>query len=115
MSPSPFSSLLWTLAAHEKATCALSFSPCPSLGPASLLATGSTDRTVKLWDVGPSGSPGGPSLLHCARPQLGAVFALGFCSDDPRLLAMGGSKGQLALWDTGEEPSVRKRFGRPRQ
>lgn len=46
---------LWTLKAHDKPTTALSF--CPAV--AGLLATGSTDKTVKLWDV----SSGRPSQL----------------------------------------------------
>lgn len=46
---------LWTLKAHDKPTTALSF--CPAV--AGLLATGSVDKTVKLWDV----SAGRPTQL----------------------------------------------------
>lgn len=38
---------VFRLSAHDAPTCTMSFSPaCPGL-----LATGSTDKKVKLWDV----------------------------------------------------------------
>ncbi|GFH19593.1 hypothetical protein HaLaN_16560 [Haematococcus lacustris] len=31
--------------------------------------------------------------------QVGAIFTMGFCPDAPHLLAMGGAKGAVTVWD----------------
>lgn len=83
---------LFTLSAHEKATCTMSFNPQAP----NLLATGSTDRKVKLWDL--SGDT--PKDLVTHSPKAGAVFSVAFCQDLPHILAIGGSKGSVHLWNT---------------
>lgn len=94
---------LWRLSAHDKPACALSF--CPSAS--GLLATASTDKTVKLWDV----SGDSPLPLATERPNLGAVFAAAFCgADAPHLLAMGGAKGSVGVWDVRSVKAVAKRW-----
>jgi WD40 repeat protein len=89
---------LFRLAAHNKAACVLSF--C-SAAP-GLLATASTDKVVKLWDV----SDGKPSMLTSMEPKLGAVFSGGFCADVPYLLAMAGAKGSVGVWDVRSSAAV---------
>lgn len=41
----------------------------------------------------------------------GELFALSFYQDSPFMLGVGGSKGVLALWDTFDNESVKRRFG----
>lgn len=53
-----------------------------------MLATASTDKIVKIWDVRGKG----PVLLAERDLKVGAVFSACFCGDDPFLLAAGGSK-----------------------
>eukprot|EP00854_Cymbomonas_tetramitiformis_P005287 gene5287-6426_t len=76
-------------------------------GKHQLLATASTDKTVKMWDC----TGGKPSLLHTADLKIGALFAMGFCKDAPHLLAAGGSKGVVSVWDIMTKASVANRFG----
>ncbi len=57
---------------------------------------------VKLWDVsGPA-----PSRLAEEDLKVGAVFAAGFCADAPLVLAAGGSKGTVSIWDTATNAAV---------
>jgi hypothetical protein len=69
---------------------------------AGLFATGSLDKTVRIWDVG-SAAAAEPVLLSSKALAIGQVFSLSFFPDQPHLLAAGGSGGVLALWDTAEE------------
>lgn len=82
---------LFRLAAHNKPACALSF--CPEAP--GLLATASTDKVAKLWDV----SDNKPTLMASLEPKLGAIFTAGFSRDVPYLLAMAGAKGSVGVWD----------------
>ncbi|KAE8727174.1 P-loop containing nucleoside triphosphate hydrolases superfamily protein [Hibiscus syriacus] len=93
----------FTLHAHDKAACTISYNPAAP----SLLATGSMDKTVKLWDL----SNNQPSCVASKNPKAGAVFSISFSQDDPFLLAIGGSKGKLGVWDTLSETAVSGKFG----
>ncbi|XP_022134698.1 uncharacterized WD repeat-containing protein C17D11.16 [Momordica charantia] len=97
----------FTLHAHEKAVCSVSYNP---LAP-NLLATGSTDKMVKLWDL----SNNEPSCVASTNPKAGAVFSVSFSEDCPFLLAIGGSKGKLEVWDTLSDAAVSRKFGNYRQ
>ncbi|CAI5946585.1 unnamed protein product [Closterium sp. NIES-65] len=99
---SSFPNALFTIHAHTKAACTVSWNPrIPNL-----LASGSTDKTVKLWDL--SGNQA--RCLESSNPKLGAVFSVAFCADAPGFLAMGGSKGKLKVWDTRKVADVGQRF-----
>ncbi|KAH7837471.1 hypothetical protein Vadar_014264 [Vaccinium darrowii] len=93
----------FTLHAHDKAVCSISYNP---LAP-NLLATGSTDKMVKLWDL----SNNEPSCVASNNPKLGAVFSICFSEDSPFLLAIGGSKGRLEVWDTLSDAGVSRKYG----
>ncbi|KAF2312341.1 hypothetical protein GH714_034301 [Hevea brasiliensis] len=93
----------FTLHAHDSAVCTVSYNPFVP----SLLATGSTDKMVKLWDL----SNNQPSCVASKNPKAGAVFSISFSEDSPFLLAVGGSKGKLEVWDTLSDAGVSKRFG----
>jgi periodic tryptophan protein 2 len=79
--------LLDVLAAHEGPVIALSFAP-----GASLLASGSWDKTVRTWDVF-SGKGGVEELRHSHD-----VLALAW-RPDGRQLASSTLDGQIYLWD----------------
>ncbi|XP_061345157.1 uncharacterized WD repeat-containing protein C17D11.16-like isoform X2 [Gastrolobium bilobum] len=92
----------FTLHAHDKAVTALSY----NLSVPNLLATGSTDKTVKLWDL----SNNQPSCVASKTPKVGAVFSISFSEDNPFLLAIGGSKGKLEVWDTLSDSGISRRY-----
>lgn len=96
-------SAVYTLSAHDKATCAMSFNPAAP----QVLATASTDKTVKLWDT----TGGSPTCLATENPKVGAVFSMGFCNDSPFLLAAAGSKGEVCVWDTLTNTAVARTYG----
>nr|POF27402.1 periodic tryptophan protein 1 like [Quercus suber] len=78
-----------------------------SLEDGTLLATGSEDKMVKLWDL----SNNQPSCVASTNPKVGAIFSMSFSEDSPFLLAMGGSKGKLKVWDVLTDDRVHQRFG----
>jgi len=85
---------VWQTRAHAKTTSSLSFNHVAK----GVLATGSIDKTVKLWSV--SGAQ--PKQITSHDAGVGKVFCVSFCADSPALLAVGGSKGKLAVWNTLE-------------
>ncbi|KAI4342717.1 hypothetical protein MLD38_027307 [Melastoma candidum] len=93
----------FTLHAHDKAVSTVSYNP---LVP-NLLATGSLDKTVKIWDLTNSQ----PSCVVSRNPRAGAVFSISFSEDNPFMLAIGGSKGRLELWDTWSEAAISQKCG----
>lgn len=95
---------LFTIHAHEKAVCSLAYNTAAP----NLLATASSDKMVKLWDL--TGDQ--PSCIASVNPKVGAIFAAGFCKDAPFLLAVGGSKGNLHVCDTLTFGEVSRRFGK---
>ena len=94
---------LFTLAAHSKPASTLAL--CPSAP--GLLATASTDKSTKLWDI----SRGAPELLVSRDLRVGAVFSAAFARDAPQLLAAAGAKGTVTVWDVATEAAVAARFG----
>ncbi|KAI3886604.1 hypothetical protein MKW92_003326 [Papaver armeniacum] len=94
----------FTLHAHDKPVTSISY--CPTAP--KLLATGSTDKMVKLWDL----SNNQPSCVASKNLKAGAVFSTSFSEDCSFLLAVGGSKGDLQVWDTLTENEVARRFGK---
>ncbi|CAH8276112.1 unnamed protein product [Arabidopsis lyrata] len=73
----------------------------------NLLATGSTDQSVKLWDL----SNNEPSCIATHRPNAGRLFSIAFSTDNPFLLAMGGLMGKLKVWDILSDTNVSSRYG----
>ena len=91
--------------------CCLAFNPAAK----GLLAAGSTDKLVRLWDFADLPADGGkveqPLALKDVR--CGGVFSAGWIRDAPYLLAAGGSKGEATVWDLRcEEEDVKRRIPR---
>lgn len=99
------SSPLFNIKAHSKALSSFSFSH----GAPGLLATCSVDKTVKLWDAG-SKAAAEPALLGEKSMAVGKLFSINFYPSSPFLLATGGDKGMVALWNLEELESLTQRF-----
>ncbi|CAH8345826.1 unnamed protein product [Eruca vesicaria subsp. sativa] len=95
----------FTIQAHDqdKGVSSISY----NISAPNLLATGSMDKTVKLWDL----SNNEPSCIASHKPKAGAVFSISFSVDNPFLLAIGGSKGELHVWDTLLDANVARKYG----
>jgi hypothetical protein len=73
--------------AHQKPVLALAFSP-----DGSLLASGSSDKTAKLWSM-----PGG-QLAHTLKTEKATNYSLAF-SPDSKALGTGGTDNHVRIWD----------------
>lgn len=95
---------IWTLQAHDESISSFDINPIIP----GFLATGSTDKEVKLWNVQPSG----PSMVVSRNLGVGKVFATTFAPDAEVgfRLAVAGSKGIMQIWDTSTNAAVRRAF-----
>ncbi|KAL2256331.1 hypothetical protein VTK26DRAFT_1829 [Humicola hyalothermophila] len=95
---------VWKLQAHDESVSSFDLNPVVP----GFMATGSTDRTVKLWNIGPEG----PSLVVSRDFDVGKVFSTTFAPDKEVAfrLAVAGSKGTVSVWDTSTNSGVRKAF-----
>ncbi|KAL3648834.1 hypothetical protein CASFOL_005237 [Castilleja foliolosa] len=93
----------FTIDAHDKAVCAIAYN---SSAP-NLLATGSMDKMVKIWDLSSQ-----PSCIASKNPKAGAVFSISFSEDCPFTLAIGGSTGKLQVWDLLSDAEVARKYGK---
>ncbi|MFN8922502.1 MAG: WD40 repeat domain-containing protein, partial [Sphingobacteriia bacterium] len=76
-----------TLRGHGLDVNAVAFSP-----DSKLLATASSDRTLRLWEVATG------SLVRTLEGHTASVNAVAF-NKDGNLLASGDSEGSLYIWD----------------
>lgn len=95
---------VWTLQAHDGAVAAFDVNP---LIP-GYLVTGSDDKKVKLWNV----QDNKPSMVVARNLEVGRVFSATFAPDNEVAfrVCVAGSKGQIQVWDTNTNASVRKAF-----
>jgi periodic tryptophan protein 1 len=84
---------VWILQAHDESVSAFDINPIIP----GFMATGSTDRQVKLWNIQPSG----PTMV------VGKVFSTVFAPDEEVgfRLAVAGSKGAVQIWVSRAQPS----------
>ena len=75
-----------------------------------MMATVGTDNTCKIWDI--HASSGTPQLIGSRDLKQGELFSVQFYEDIPWVLAAGGSKGEVAIWDTEETSEVASHFGK---
>lgn len=95
---------IWRLQAHESELSTFSINPAVP----GFIATGSTDKTVKLWNV----TETGPSMVVSRELEVGKVFSANFAPDNEIAfrLAVAGSKGAVQVWDTSTNRAVREAF-----
>jgi periodic tryptophan protein 1 len=95
---------VWTLHAHDGAVSAFDVNPAVP----GLLATGSEDKRVKLWNI----ENNTPSMVVARNLDVGRIFSVQFAPDPDVAfrLSVAGSRGQLQVWDISTNPSVRKAF-----
>jgi WD40 repeat protein len=94
------------LLGHRHFVLSLAFSP-----DSRVLASGSADGTIKLWDVaerGP-GAAGADSAGRTLVGHTGPIVDLDFSADGQRLVSAGSHDDSARLWDvaTGESRVVR--------
>jgi periodic tryptophan protein 1 len=95
---------VWTLQAHDESISSFDINPVIP----GFIATGSTDKEVKLWNVQASG----PSMVVSRNLGVGKVFSTTFAPDKEVgfRLAVAGSKGSVQIWDTSTNAAVRHAF-----
>ena len=95
---------VWKLQAHDESVSSFDLN---TVIP-GFMATGSTDKTVKLWNI----TAEGPSMVVSRDFDAGKVFSTSFGPDAEVAfrLAVAGSKGTVSIWDTSTNPGVRKFF-----
>lgn len=71
----------------------------------NMMATCSTDEYVKVWDIAQANGAA-PKLVSYKKMGMGELFSLSFYKDIPWVLAAGGSKGEIAVWDTEENETI---------
>lgn len=95
---------IWTLSAHSEGVNGLSLSSqCPGL-----LITGSSDKTMKVWDI----SNNKPTCVIEHDPKVGMVHALDGCPDAPFVFAFGGDtpSHNMHVMDVRESAKVAEKF-----
>lgn len=100
------SNAIFTLSAHDGAVSALDINPHFK----GCLATGGTDKSVKIWNVDQSNDLTNVSLTTSRDLGVGSVFSVNFSPDDPLVLAAAGSKAKMQVWDIGTNPGARSAF-----
>lgn len=98
-----FAKPVFEFQAHQ--TQCTSLTICPSLP--NLVATCSSDETVKVWDFNQASSP---QLVYEKQMKVGELFSCEFYEDAKMTLACGGNKGTLAIWDLEENRQIMKHF-----
>lgn len=95
---------VWILQAHDESISSFDLNPIVP----GFMATGSTDKQVKLWNIQASG----PTMVVSRNLDVGKVFSVVFAPDEEVgfRLAVAGSKGNLICWDTSTNAAVRKAF-----
>ncbi|KAF2674483.1 WD40 repeat-like protein [Microthyrium microscopicum] len=98
------SKALWTLQAHDESISSFDVNPIIP----GYLVTGSTDKSVKLWNV----VDNRPSMVVSRNLDVGKVFSTTWAPDKEVgfRLAVAGSKGSVQIWDTSTNAAVRRIF-----
>ena len=90
-----------TLTGHGGEVLAVAFAP-----DGRLLASGSSDQTIRLWD------PITGAERKLLRGHTGAVRALAFAVQHSQLLASGSADGTVRIWDVAQGKEVKTLSGR---
>ena len=98
---------LWTLSAHSEGINGMSMSSqCPGV-----LVTGSSDKTVKVWDIQTNDQP---SCIMEKDLKIGMVHSAHNCPDAPFVFALGGDNPthNMHVMDIRESAAVAERFSK---
>ena len=97
---------LYTIAAHDNEVSGIAMSKhLPGV-----LATCSADKTVKIWNI----RDNRPNCVTSREfPEAVSLHCLSFCPDYPTMLAIGGLKCGLLMWDIASNRDFRDAFNRP--
>ncbi|CAG8503982.1 10121_t:CDS:2 [Paraglomus brasilianum] len=93
---------VFRLHAHDAAVSSMDVNPSIN----GCFVTGSTDKTVKIWNI----NEGKPGMVLSRNFDLGKVFTTKFSPDSPFQLAMAGSNGKVHVWDISSNAYVREAF-----
>ena len=98
------SKAVWRLQAHDQTISSIDVNPVIP----GFLATGSSDKETKLWNVDATG----PSMVVSRNVGVGKVFSTKFAPDPEAAfrLAVAGSKGAVQVWDTSTNAGIRQAF-----
>jgi len=97
---------LWTFSGSEYGINDIAFNP----NVAGMLATASADKTVTIWDTHSIHS-NDPIQIASKEMGGGKLLCLGWYPSSDWLVGCGGTGGQLALWEMGQEDAIVKTFG----
>ena len=100
-----FTEPVFTVKAHKKACSNASFSPHIT----NMLVTVGTDAKCKIWDIA-NVVDGKPECIQSKDMKQGELFSVQMYKDIPWVLATGGSKGELAIWDIEEDKKTYAHF-----
>ncbi len=98
---------------HKKEATSVSFSP----KQATLFSSCGRDGRVKIWDtnkiVTDENSDNVPTLLmeKFIKKSTGELFSVKFSDDCENTIAVGGSKGELFIWQLEESPIFCSQYG----
>lgn len=89
----------WTVLAHEKDINAVCISP-----DGNIVASGSQDRTIKLWDVNTG------KLLNVCRGHKRGIWSVTF-SDVDKIIASASGDGTIRVWNVNNGSCLRTMEG----
>ena len=98
---------IWTLQAHDSEVTSFDVNDFID----GYMITGSTDKTIKLWNLSQSK---GPSMILSRDLDVGKVFSVSFGPDKEILghVIAAGSNGKVKVWDTMTNKTLREAIGK---
>lgn len=95
------------LDAHPKSVTCLDFCSVDSSGN-SIFLTASADKSLKIWSLDPSSTTF--NCLLSREMGVGKIFAAGFLPDAPLIVAAGGNRGNVNMWNLKKEDVIKSYF-----
>jgi len=95
----------YTFTAHTSALTGLTLSP----SIASCLATGSNDRSFKVWDISVASENSAPLLVSERLCKIGAIHCASSCPDEPMVVCIGGDR-EMKVINLMKDSKFTRRF-----